>query len=161
MKRWDEDGPISATPAMFEWVDRFERYLRDLVNHFCPAAICEEYSETSVATTPGGAVSIAWMVAQHHGLEHVFCDPDRDERNKLYEDNETTEEADEANGFPLREGVWLARAKHLLSAKRVLFLCGANHVPTFKARLEGEGFAVNVYCADLASEWGLFSEPGK
>jgi hypothetical protein len=116
-------------------------------------AICEELSETQVSNSPGGAVSVAKTVAAAFDLEHVFCDPDVQERATLYAKHGTTEKIDKANGFPIREGFWLERISHLLPGTPMMFICGACHILTFGNLLRSRSLPVKVLHRDLAYQW--------
>jgi hypothetical protein len=63
-------------------VERFERYLHDAALSLRATAIAEEMSKRSVEERQGGA-SVAKQVADRLGLRHLFCDPDRNEREAL------------------------------------------------------------------------------
>jgi hypothetical protein len=143
-----------------QWVDRFESYLRRSVTKTKVEAICEELSEAQVLNSPPrDAVSIAKTVATAFGIEHVFCDPNRDERRAMYDARGTTEEVDRANGFPVREEYWLEKIRHLLPNAPALFICGANHVPAFGRRLRDRGVDMIVLHRDLAEQWGFGHVP--
>ena len=131
---------------------RFEKYLDKLVAQMKPQAICEECSETKllgVLEIDDRAYSIAKKISVHHNIKHVFCDPDRRERAVLYAANGTTEAEDENNGYPIREGEWLRRITPLLPDTLILFICGANHVATFKQMLKAQHLTVKVVFQDL------------
>lgn len=140
---------------------RFETYLDQLVKQLKPQAICEEYGEAQIfehRETDGGAYSIAQHLSDHHGIKHIFCDPDVGERHALYSANGTTDAQDEANGYPIREGEWLRRITPLLPDTLILFICGVNHIATFKQKLEAKQVACEVICRDLKETWmGGFS----
>jgi hypothetical protein len=131
---------------------QFERYLNEVVEQLKPRAICEEYSNAKLL----GQLEIdeqAYLVAQRvcvaHGLQHVFCDPDYSERIVLYSAHGATEEHDELNGYPIREGEWLRRLLPQVAKGDVLFLCGANHVATFSHRLAAASIGASVVCKDF------------
>jgi hypothetical protein len=135
---------------------RFETYLDKLVTQVEPQAICEEYSETVLLghlEIDDRAYSIPKNVSAHHNIKHVFCDPNQHERDILYAANGTTEAEDERNGYPVREGEWLRRITSLLLDTLILFICGANHIATFKQKLEAKHVTVEVICRDLEDKW--------
>jgi hypothetical protein len=139
-----------------ETTARFERYLESLVRELQPAAICEELSSSMIYCN---VECIALSVAHRNGMEHLYCDPDRQERQQLYEAHETKEEIDKNNRYPLREDEWLRRLKERwpesLSETNIIFLCGADHVATFGQKLRNAGYCMLVHCADLEECWKL------
>ncbi len=137
---------------------RFETYLDNLVKELQPQAVCEEYSDTRILehrNIDDKAYSIPKNVSAHHNLMHIFCDPNQHERVSLYSANGTTEAEDERIGYPVREGEWLRRIAPLLPHTDILFICGANHIATFKQRLEKKHVTVEVICQDLEEKWKL------
>jgi len=121
-------------------------------------AIAEEYSESAL----GKDSSVTLQVANELKASHYFCDPCKEERKALrYFDRQTlelnmflhdgaTENLSDFAGaieigryFPIREEIWLDKIKNLKEEKLV-FVCGDVHVESFKARLEGSGFEVQV-----------------
>lgn len=98
-------------------------------------------------------------VAEELGVRHLYCDPNWAERHALgildvryerlkhkWSNNRARRE--EANCERLREGEWLRRINDL-NIWPLLFICGANHLRSFRRGAEAEGIAVNV----LESEW--------
>lgn len=126
---------------------RFETDLGKFVEQLRPQAICEECSKAKILEIreiDDSAYSIPENVSAKHNIKHIFCDPNRDERQVLYAANGTTETEDEANGYSIREGEWLRRITPLLPDTLILFICGANHIETFKQKLEAKHVAVEV-----------------
>lgn len=138
---------------------QFETYLDKLVEQLRPQAICEEYSEARVRghlEFDDKAYSIAKSVsANHNNIRHMYCDPNQDERDTLYLSKGTREAQDKEIGWPIREGEWLKRISPLLPDTLVLFICGADHIVTFKQKLEAKHIAVKVICQDLEEKWKL------
>jgi len=135
-----------ADPAI---VERFGRYLHDAALSLRATAIAEELSEQSVRDRQGGA-SVAKQVAGGLGLRHLFCDPDRGER--------------EALGISTcrdREDVWASRLEPLSpNDTSIIFLCGANHSDTFKMTLERRGLHARVHCDDWTLRRGVDRSEG-
>jgi hypothetical protein len=81
----------------------------------------------------------------------MFCDPDQSQRNALYAQSGISEAEDAQNGFPLREREWLRRLEALLPNKSIVFICGANHISTFRQALSARGIATSIICEDFES----------
>jgi hypothetical protein len=119
-------------------------------------AIAEELNEEGLREA-GKPVSVLQSLANDLDLPHLFCEPDRSERDVLGAAEETlirmqalmnvqSEEVVQAQleeQFRIRETVWLQRLEGL-SVWPVLFVCGANHVRSFSARLAAPGVSVKV-----------------
>jgi hypothetical protein len=118
-------------------VEQFERYLHEAVLSLRATAIAEELSKRSVEERQGGA-SVAKQVADRLGLRHLFCDPDRSEREAL--GISTSRD---------REELWASRLEPLSpNDASIIFLCGAKHSDSFKMTLEHRGLHVRVHCDD-------------
>ena len=123
-----------------ETVWQFEQYLHDAIGSLAATAIAEELSQQSVKERVGG-MSVCKKVADDVGLHHLFCDPDHDERQKL---NITT--ADQ------REDLWVSHVATLVpNETSVIFVCGAAHCTTFRAKLEQRGLQARIHCDDWTS----------
>jgi hypothetical protein len=129
---------------------QFEDILQHTVDIVQPTLPAEEHSEEALSELR--EVSIAKEVALHHGIEHRFCDPTREQRRALhYKDGQSlelemwmTEEADLPNDrvkdnaraieigryFPVREQIWLGRLAGC-SDRSVVFICGDAHIESF------------------------------
>jgi hypothetical protein len=94
-----------------EIVRQFEQYVRDAARSFAATTIAEELSQQCVEERDGG-ISVCKKVADDLGLHHLFCDPDRDERQKL--DITTTDQ---------RESIWVSRVAKLAPNEPRLSSC--------------------------------------
>ena len=63
-------------------VERFESYLRNTTLSLNAQVIAEENSRYRVDQMEGGS-SVAQQVAEDVGTDHVYCDPDPEERRSL------------------------------------------------------------------------------
>lgn len=63
----------------------FANFLHEAANKISAEAICEEMSEEFL-TEIGNARSIAKIISQEYGCLHVFCDPDRKQREIIKSD---------------------------------------------------------------------------
>jgi hypothetical protein len=123
-----------------ETVQQFEQYVRDAACSLAATAIAEELSQQCVEAREGG-ISVCKKVADDLGLNHLFCDPDRGERQSL--DLTTTDQ---------RETIWVSRVAELApNETSVIFVCGADHCSTFRAKLEQRGLQALIHCNDWTS----------
>jgi hypothetical protein len=118
-------------------VQQFEDFLQHAAITLDATIIAEELSQESVEERQGG-VSVARQVAKRLGLCHLYCDPDRAEREAL-----------SVSAGHEREDFWASRIQLLLpNDTRAIFVCGADHSRSFAWKLEGRGLIAQVYCAD-------------
>jgi hypothetical protein len=163
------------TPARrAEPVDRpnsiraFACYLGQVAAALKADVIAEEASPEWLDHHGPGASSVARGVASDLGIEHLFCDPDSDERRSLNLKTggelvahavavarTTGEEWTDVHNrelrgqFPVREAVWVERLQRGGCATRdVIFVCGADHTASLLSSLEDIGFPASVYCRD-------------
>lgn len=154
--------------ARKETVEAFESYLADVARSLKVDLIAEEASDEWVAAHGHGASSVAKEVAEQLGIQHLFCDPDTDQRHaiglKVGEEmvshamtlsKETGREwadvrdAEIKKGFSIREAVWLERLEGCGANNRsILFVCGADHVDTFSAALDAQKILANIHHRD-------------
>jgi hypothetical protein len=119
-------------------VQRFTDYLREQVASRNITAIAEEFSEEALQKSGVGVQSTLQPLAKQLHICHRFCDPDTDERERLGVNND-----------PKRERVWLERIQELKSST-TLFICGSNHLETFKTLLQESGTKTEI----LSDGWG-------
>ena len=138
---------------------KFQRYLSTAAKRLGAAMIAEEASAEWVKDHGPGAISVAQRVAAQMRIRHRYCDPDRGERRTcgLKVGGELWDQANAISmetrrdvvvvwreevrkGFQAREDFWLGRLKvRGLDKVAVIFVCGADHVDTFKATLGANG----------------------
>lgn len=152
-KPWQQGGLIDYDPDLAR---RFEKYLEDIVACIVPVAICEEESNAKlqqVSQIDDRAYSVAKIVCARNNIRHILCDPDNVERAQLYCARGVTEADDQRNGYSIREEEWLRRIRPMLPDGRLVFICGANHVESFREKLERSSTTVKILCRDLEQEW--------
>lgn len=119
--------------------DEFKSLVRDVAQRYGVKTIAEELSAECLGAI---AASLCAEVANDLSIYHLFCDPNKAER--------------QAAGLPLedcpatwgpRECEWLRRLGGCEFP--VMFVCGANHVDSFSAKCGDKGIAVEV----LARDW--------
>jgi hypothetical protein len=154
--------------ARREAVEAFESYLADVAGSWKADMIAEEASDEWVAAHGHGASSVAKDVATKLGIQHLFCDPDTGQRRaiglKVGEElrahgmtvsKETGREwadvhdAEIKKQFSTREAVWLERLEGCgPNSRSIIFVCGADHVDTFKAALDAKKLIAGIRCRD-------------
>ena len=152
---WSKKAPCTR-----EAEEAFRQVMTAAAAKYGVRGIAEEMNEQGLAEAEKSA-SVPQLMARSLGLSHVFCEPDRRESVALgiEQENEIRVSA-HLNGrseedvqialreqFLKRESVWLQRVEEL-GAWPVLFICGANHVPSFSALLGQSGVSCEVLHAD-------------
>lgn len=151
---------------------RFQRYLIGASKHMGAKMIAEEASEEWVSDQGPEAWSVAQRVAGQIGIRHRFCDPDTDERRALGLKS-GGELWDKANALSMRSGrdivavwkeevrngvqagedFWLSRLKvRGFKKMTILFVCGADHVDTFKVTLAANSVQACIHCRDWPND---------
>jgi hypothetical protein len=157
-----------STDARKEVMEAFESYLTDIARSLKADMIAEEASDEWVTTYGHGASSMAMDVATKLGIQHLFCDPDTSQRRALGlkvgeelrthamavskeagQDWTDVHDAEIKKQFSTRETVWLERMKSCEHNNRsIIFVCGADHVETFKAMLDAKEMPASICCRD-------------
>ena len=151
----------SKAPCTPEAEQAFRKMLTDIAVKHRVGGIAEEMNEDGLAEAEKLA-SVPQIIAGILGLPHIVCELNRQERVVLgiEQENEirisaflngkSEEDVEVAlkEQFLRRESVWLERVE-ALGTWPVLFICGANHVPSFSALLRQRG----VDCEVLDADW--------
>jgi len=134
----------------------FANLLRELTVTHGVHVLAEELNQQALEEVDKNT-SVVQMVAAEQAMPHLFCEPDRQERHQL---GIRTENDIRISAFPKtltedvvqalsteswrhREMEWLRRLDAVKS-EVVLFVCGANHIPTFVPLAQEQGFAITV-----------------
>jgi hypothetical protein len=117
--------------------------------------IAEEFSEEALYSVSNGTCSTCRLVAEELGIEHLYCDPNTEQRAKygIPTQSELVEEVKNELGvkilfgeslqrydekhkktFAKRESFWLNALKLHIS-KKIIFVCGINHIKSFSSLL--------------------------
>jgi hypothetical protein len=153
----DKGAPENETQKEFR--DCLESALGTLK----PSLVAEELSEYALQHVGEEKQveqeSLTKLIADAAGVEHRFCDPDDDERNKMgyiegsamvlklmLGDERLSNEEINLRAFgieihkhwPAREGFWLERLGEVKD-KVVVFVCGDGHIDSFKSVLTKRG----------------------
>jgi len=138
-----------------QWIDEYEsnahfvslfiNSLRQAVKKFKVEIIAEELNEDELAGyNVSKSSSSGYLIARECEIEHIFCDPNLREREDLsIPAPPCTSEQNRKSDFQKRERFWLNKIIHLKD-KAAVFICGRNHVESFRQLLEGNGFKVTV-----------------
>lgn len=140
----------------------FKVFLEKLCQEFSVRAVAEEMNEVALAEK-NYAESMPMQIAKALQIEHKFCDPNRSKRTELgiFQETEIRYQAwisrskqTESEIAALvvashvkREQYWLEQLRSL-NVWPVLFICGADHVTSFKHLVEQQGIAVHIAAED-------------
>jgi hypothetical protein len=145
------ENPSGGNPRAVEVArDEFRAYLREQIQKLRPNFIAEEFSEEVLKHL--GAQSNVKAVADSLGIEHRFCDPDRATRRELglpEPFDKPPPPAETARHYRIRERYWLSRISDRPDAV-IIFVCGAEHIPSFESRLRAEKCETRI----LERYWG-------
>jgi hypothetical protein len=153
---WNSEAPCTPKNEQV-----FRTMLTDVAAKHRVGCIAEEMNEDGLAEAERSA-SVPQIIADILGLPHIFCELNRRERVILgvkqendicisaFLNGKSEEDVEAAlkEQFHIRESVWLDRVE-ALDTWPVLFICGANHVPSFTALLQESG----VECEVLYANW--------
>jgi hypothetical protein len=159
--------------------EEFRTVLASFIEKNRPVLVAEELSKESLEDASEGQNakynSVAEMVAKSLNIEHRFCDPDSDAREKmgykngrqLAQEIATSEGKDPsdqeikvqgyaievAKHWPCREQFWLGRLSNVRD-NDVIFICGEFHIESFRELLERN----EVYSIVAARHIGVSQE---
>jgi len=132
--QWIPDSPS------LEWeivILDFIKFINEKCNLLGIDLIAEEFSE-HVIELNHAQDSTARHTAREIGIPHLFSDPNPHERQELGIKNNAD-----------REKEWLRRIINSGNS-RILFICGDDHLESFKSLLNSAGHNAEI----LASNWG-------
>jgi len=175
------NGPIPE-----HLLDEFKEFISVKIIEYNISVIAEEFNEEFLYDVLGATEATAYVLAEKYGIEHIYCDPDqnereemgipyyaeiRDEVRKRFNVNENiifdnvlrkkldSETASEVKKYwPLREKFWFDRIREKLS-ENIIFLCGHEHVYRFMEYLSMKG--ADVYLIDQFWKSEIFIDYGK
>jgi hypothetical protein len=143
------DGPAPCAGPTAERLvalrEDFVGYLRDAALAVSPDCIAKEFNQNALHNSHA-LFSVAQKVSSEVGACHLFCEPTVQERRAL-----GLREGGRQGDYERRERYWLDK---LISQKaaNVIFICGADHVASFGALLQKNGFSVQVLTSYYAEE---------
>jgi hypothetical protein len=147
-----------------EHVEAFENYLTDLARSLKADMIAEESSEDFVADHGHGATSVAEDITKQLSIQHLFCNPSKSEYralglkfgaemrdHALTISRQTGREIDDVfdeevrKQSSVREAFWRERLESWgPNNKTIIFVCGADHVDSFKEELGTKGILARI-----------------
>lgn len=135
----------AAVALVAEARGEFQQYLRMQIQRLNPALVAEELVEEVLKCM--GTESTVKAVAEEFGVRHQYCDPDKATRAKLGVPigTENFPEKERQKYHNIREKYWYQEIVPF-AGQTVLFVCGAEHVPSFRALLMENGCQVETLC---------------
>ena len=123
----------------------FQDFLRTQIERLKPAVVAEESVDEVLKLK--GTDSTVKSVAEECGVKHKYCDPDSATRAKLGVPlgTENYPEDEKRKYHNIRENYWYLQIKPYIE-QNILFVCGAEHVPSFSAVLAKNGCDVETLC---------------
>lgn len=147
-------------------IKSFSQYLVERAKQLKITLMAEEFNK-EVLLMSNATACTARDVAEDLGIEHRFCDPTSSEREQvgipsqrkikeqlgfkgLLKDKEKKRVDEEESKYHLkREQFWLDKIRDK-AHEPIIFICGDNHLESFKALLINKGFEVTI----LGKNWG-------
>lgn len=133
---------IRPQGAPADGVDAFKAELDEIVRQYHPTVIAEEMNLEAL----NGRRTVCQEIATAQGLDHIFCDPDRREREML-----GIAQNDHSVNRQRREAEWAHRLQKN-DARRLLFVCGAIHVESFAKLCRDIGWNPQIICEDFRAD---------
>ena len=129
----------ALNPLKSAEIERFKSHISESIKTNHITLIAEEFSDESIRLS-GISRSVLQGVAAREGIEHRLCDPNTLERR---------EHSIKKQDHRKREQFWLCRIADAKN-QNILFVCGSDHVTSFKELLEQSGYVVQI----LSDGWG-------
>lgn len=145
--------------------DAFEKLIRCILDRSSFGVIAEEMSVDALLESKASQ-SVCALVARLYGIPHIFCDPDRQMRDKIgiRQENDiriAVEFSDDPSEQQIsglireshdrREQYWLDRIVDL-NFWPALFVCGANHIDSVGKKIVARGLSVEVRATDWSPD---------
>jgi len=146
------------------------QFLQQKVRQLGIVLIAEELSQEAIEKEgrlrKAKVDSTARHVAEITGIEHRLCDPNNSERESLSipttrdtrrelglkaGQDEPKVEREKRKYWPKREQFWLDKIKDRVEEK-LIFVCGADHIKSFKSLLESNNCNVEILSEDWKEE---------
>ena len=117
--------------------------------------IAEEFSEEALYEVSKGTCSTCKSVAEELGIQHLYCDPNTEQRAEygiptqselvakvkkelnvkiLYGKSQRRYNEEHKKTFDKKESYWLNALKPYIS-KKIVFVCGSSHIKSFSSLL--------------------------
>lgn len=145
---------------------QFVDFIQAVCLKYRVAAVGEEMSAQLMIKEPRSETTCA-TVASRLGLQHTYCEPLPQERAALgIQDKQSLQaealrqqwpdaklNAEIRHSFELRESYWLRKLEEM-DLWPVVFVCGADHVDSFQAKLNEAGHSIFVAYKDWSPGHG-------
>jgi len=122
----------------------FKEYIWELITTKKPALVAEEFNEQVLEYLKSN--SHVKEIADELNVEHRFCEPSSDERVEMGVPGmgyEGVSDEDIEKFHKLREEFWMGKITENIGGD-VLYICGANHIQSFKFLLESNNHNVVI-----------------
>lgn len=136
--------PQSSGPEWSSKIAEFAQHLKAQCEVHAIQLVAEEFSEYLVRLN-NAQDSTASCAVKEIGCNHLFCDPDPDERAALGIQDDSD-----------RENEWLRRLV-TSGSQRILFICGEDHADSFTIRLKDAGHTAQVISRDWGQGWEMMA----
>ena len=125
--------------------EELQEYLRLEIKRLKPVVVAEESVEEVLKCL--GAESTVKAIADECGIKHLYCDPDSVTRNRLGVPigSEHLTEEEKQKFHKIRENYWYQQIEPY-NGQAILFVCGAEHVSSFRALLEQYKCRIETLC---------------
>nr|VFK15750.1 MAG: hypothetical protein BECKLPF1236B_GA0070989_108313 [Candidatus Kentron sp. LPFa]VFK68755.1 MAG: hypothetical protein BECKUNK1418G_GA0071005_12662 [Candidatus Kentron sp. UNK]VFK73714.1 MAG: hypothetical protein BECKUNK1418H_GA0071006_12594 [Candidatus Kentron sp. UNK] len=125
-------GNLRNIPGLFALREQFQYYLISTTREFGISVLAEELNEDALKMF-NASESLARFVAGRLGIAHMFCEPSLRARSSLG----FTKQLQKKHHF-IRELLWYDKMIDY-KGKRIVFICGVNHIPTFSRLIQEKG----------------------
>jgi hypothetical protein len=118
-------------------INNFSLHLKNMVRKYDVIMIGEEFNKEAMEKN-NATHCTTQDVATNLGIMHKWCDPDSRERQNCRGDL-----------MRFREEYWFKQISDLAD-KAIIFICGSNHLESFRKVIETAGFKTKI----LSRDWG-------
>nr|VFJ54297.1 MAG: hypothetical protein BECKFW1821A_GA0114235_10472 [Candidatus Kentron sp. FW] len=127
-----DGGDLGNIPGLAALREQFRYYLMKTLEELGVSVLAEELNEDALAifNTPE---SLARSIAGKSGVSHVFCEPSWEMRKSLGFTGKL-----QRKHHVIRELFWYNKIVDY-KGERIIFICGANHIPSFTALIRKKG----------------------
>nr|VFJ88977.1 MAG: hypothetical protein BECKH772A_GA0070896_1001224 [Candidatus Kentron sp. H]VFJ89751.1 MAG: hypothetical protein BECKH772B_GA0070898_1000634 [Candidatus Kentron sp. H]VFJ97207.1 MAG: hypothetical protein BECKH772C_GA0070978_1001124 [Candidatus Kentron sp. H] len=132
-----DGGDPRSMPGLAALREQFRYYLMRATREFGVSVLAEELNEDVLAMF-NASESLAGSVAGRLGISHVFCEPDLHTRSTLGFTKHL-----QKKHHAVRERLWYDKITDY-KGQRIIFICGANHVPGFTKLVRRKGQPVTT-----------------
>nr|VFJ87472.1 MAG: hypothetical protein BECKLFY1418A_GA0070994_1001128 [Candidatus Kentron sp. LFY]VFK18236.1 MAG: hypothetical protein BECKLFY1418C_GA0070996_104017 [Candidatus Kentron sp. LFY] len=125
-------GNLQKIPGLSALREQFQYYLIKATKELRISVLAEEFNEDALEIF-NASESLAKSIAQRFGISHVFCEPSLQTRSSLGFTKQL-----QKKHHVIRELLWYDKIIDY-KGQRIIFICGANHIPTFTKLVRKKG----------------------